>query len=94
MVIQSPHASRFGGAGGRQIGTIRYIVDAMLFELWLLELTHELLDSLVLEGAVIVNAHPIAAIPADINEAQPMSPAMLLTQMTCPLGTFLGSFSS
>ena len=94
MVIQSPHASRFGGARGRQIGTIRYIVDAMLFELWLLELTHELLDSLVLEGAVIVNAHPIAAILADINEAQPMSPAMLLTQMTCQLGTFLGSFSS
>ena len=30
-----PHASRFGAVGGRQIGTIRYIVDAMLFELGL-----------------------------------------------------------
>ena len=89
-----PHASRFGGVGGRQIGTIRYIVDAMLFELGLQELTDELLDSLVLEVAAIVNAHPITAIPAEINEPQPMSPAMLLTQMTCQLGIFLGSFSS
>ena len=48
----------------------------------------------MLEVAAIVDAHSITAIPADINEPQPMSPAMLLTQMTCQLGTFLGSFSS
>ena len=46
------------------------------------------------EATAIVNAHPITAIPADINEPQPLPPAMLLPQMTCRLDTLLGSFTS
>ena len=46
------------------------------------------------EATAIVNAHLITAIPADINEPQPLPPAMLLPQTTCRLDTLLGSFTS
>ena len=64
------------------------------FEVCLLIITHELLDSLMSEAAAIVNPYLITAIPADINEPQPLPPAMLLPQTTCRLDTLLGSFTS
>ena len=94
VVIQSPQASRFGGALERQIGTIGRTLDAMLLELGSQQLTHELHDTLTSEAAAIVNAHPITAILADINEPHPLPPAMLLPQTTCRLDTLLGSFTS
>ena len=39
------------------------------------------------EVAAIINARPITAIPSDIDEPLPLTPAMLLTQKTRP-GTF------
>ena len=87
-----PHTSSFGGALEQQIGTIGRTLDAMLLELGSQQLTHELHDTLTSEATAIVNAHPITAIFANINEPHPLPPAMLLPQ-TCRLDTLLGSFT-
>lgn len=77
-----PHASHFGGVWERQIGTIRRVLDAMLADLGPRQLTHEILSTFMAEVTAIVNARPIAALPSDINDPQPLSPAMLLTMKT------------
>ena len=59
----------------------------MLLESGARQLTHELLVTLMSEVAAIINARPITAIPSDIDEPLPLTPAMLLTQKTRP-GTF------
>lgn len=87
------HTSSFGGALKWQMGTIGCTLDAMLFELGSQQLTHELHDTLTSEAKAIVNAHPITAILANVNEPQPLPPAMLLPQTTCWLDTLLGSFT-
>ena len=79
-----PHASHFGGVWERQINTIRGVLDAMFTELGESQLTHELL--------AIVNARPIAALPSDTDDPQPLSPAMLLTMKTRPAGPPPGHF--
>ena len=58
-----PHASHFGGAWERQMGTIRRVLDAMFAELGSAQLTHELLVTLMAEVTAIVNARPIALVP-------------------------------
>lgn len=93
-VFNPPHASHHGGVWERQIGTIRRILDAMLLELGAQQLTHELLVTLMSEVAAIVNARPITAIPSDIDEPLPLTPAMLLTQKTRPLGPLPGIFTT
>ncbi|XP_068756139.1 uncharacterized protein [Montipora capricornis] len=80
-----PHASHFGGVWERQIGTIRRVLDAMLLELGKPQLTHELLVTLLAEVSAIVNARPISTIPSDVDDPQPLSPAMLLTLKSRPL---------
>ncbi|KAK3736788.1 hypothetical protein QZH41_011735, partial [Actinostola sp. cb2023] len=87
-----PHASHFGGVWERQIGTIRKVLDAMFAELGRSRLTHELLVTLMAEVAAIVNARPIAALPSDVDDPLPLSPAMLLTMKTRPLGPPPGEF--
>ena len=87
-----PHASHFGGVWERQIGTIRRILDAMFAELGSRQLTHELLMTFMAEVTAIVNARPIAALPSDVNDPQPLSPAMLLTMKTRPPGPPPGNF--
>lgn len=89
-----PHASHFGGAWERQIGTIRRILDAMLVETGAQKLTHELLVTLMSEVAAIVNSRPITAIPSDTDEPLPLTPSTLLTQKTRPLGPLPGKFVS
>ena len=86
------HASHFGGAWERQIGTIRCILDAMFAELGSHQLTHKLLVTLMVEVTAIVNAQPISAIPRDRDEPQQLSPSMLLTMKTRPLGPPPGNF--
>ena len=87
-----PHASHFGGAWERQIGTIRRVLDAMFAELGSAQLTHELLVTLMAEVTAIVNARPIALVPTDVEEPQPLSPSMLLTMKARPAGTPPGVF--
>ena len=89
-----PHASHFGGVWERQIGTIRHILDAMLLETRAQKLTHELLVTLMSEVTAIVNSRPITAIPTDTDEPLPLTPSMLLTQKTRPLGPLPGKFVS
>ncbi|XP_078380254.1 uncharacterized protein LOC144663213 [Oculina patagonica] len=87
-----PHASHFGGVWERQIGTIRRVLNAMFLELGGSQLTHELLVTLMAEVTAIVNARPITTVPSDTEEPQPLSPAMLLTMKTRPLGPPPGEF--
>ena len=49
------------------------------------QLTHEVLTTLMAEVTGIVNARPIALIPTDTDQPQPLTPAMLLTMKTKPL---------
>lgn len=92
MIFNSPHASHFGGAWERPIGTIRRVLDAMFAELGSEQLTHELLVALMAVVTAIVNARPISAIPTDPDEPQPLSPSMLLTMKTRLLGPPPGNF--
>ena len=91
-IFNPPHASHFGSAWERQIGTIRRVLEAMFAELGSHQLTHELLVTLMAEVTAIVNARPISAIPTDADEPQPLSPSMLLTMKTRPLGPPPGNF--
>ena len=89
-----PHASHFGGVWECQIGTIWRILDAMLLETRAQKLTHPLLVPLMSEVTAIVNSRPITAIPSDTDEPLLLTPSMLLTQKTCPLGPLPGKFVS
>lgn len=89
-----PFASHFGGVWECQLGTIRRILDAMLLETRAQKLTHELLVALISEVTAIVNSRLITAIPSDTGEPPPLTPSMLLTQKTRPLGPLPGKFVS
>lgn len=91
-LFNPPHASHIGGVWERQIGTIRRVLDAMFLELGGSQLTHELLVTLMAEETAIVNARPITTVPSDTDEPQPLSPAILLTIKTRPLGSPPGEF--
>ena len=67
------HASHFGGVRERQINTIPRVLDAMFTELGQSQLTHELLATLMAEVVAIVNTRPIAALPSDTDDPQPLS---------------------
>ncbi|CAB4009017.1 PREDICTED: uncharacterized protein LOC107357656 [Paramuricea clavata] len=92
-LFNPPHASHFGGAWERQIGTIRRVLEGMFSSLGSHQLTHELLVTLMAEVTGIVNSRPIAMISADPEQPQPLSPNSLLTMKTRPLlpppGVFL-----
>ncbi|KAK3753685.1 hypothetical protein QZH41_013131 [Actinostola sp. cb2023] len=91
-IFNPPHASHFGGVWERQIRTIRSILDAMLTQIGSSQLTHELLSTLMAEVTGIVNSRPIAAVPSDADEVQPLSPSMLLTAKERPLTPPPGDF--
>ena len=80
-----PHASHFGIAWERQIGTIRRVLDAMFAELGSDQLTHELLVMLMAQVTAVVNARSISALSTDVDEPQPLSPSMLLTIKSIPI---------
>ena len=90
--MNPPHASHFGGVWERQIGTIRRVLDSMFAELGKTQLTHELLITLMAEVTGIVNARPFDAVHSDVDDPQPLSPAMLVTMKTRPLGPPPGTF--
>ena len=93
-IFNPPHASHFGGVWERQIGTVRRILDGMFLQLGSPQLTHELLVTLMAEVTGIINSRPIAAVPSDADEPQPLTPNMLLTMKTRPLLPPPGVFSS
>ena len=67
-IFTPPYAPHYGGVSEHQKGTIRCVFDAMLLELSVRQLTHELLVTLISEAAAIVNARPITALQSDIDE--------------------------
>lgn len=91
-LFNPPHASHFGGVWERQIRTIRSVLDAMLTRVGSSQLTHELLSTLMAEVTGIVNSRPIAAVPSDTADFQPLSPSMILTAKTRPLAPQPGKF--
>ena len=91
-IFNPPHASHFGGVWERQIGAVRRVLDAMLLGIGHAQPTHELLVTLMAEVSGIVNSRPIAVIPSDVDEPQPVTPAMVLTMKTCPLAPAPGHF--
>ena len=91
-IFNPPHASHFGGAWERQIGTIRRVLDGMLLELGRAQLTHELLVTLMAEVTGTVNSRPIATVPSDVHKPQPLTPTMLLTMKSRPLAPIPGHF--
>lgn len=76
----------------RQIVMARSVLYAMLLGIGHPQLNHELLVTLMAEATGIVNSRPIATIPSDTNEPQPLTPAMLLTMKTHPLTPSPGHF--
>ena len=91
-LLNPPHASHFGGTWEQQIGTVRRVLDAMMLQLEPHQFTHELLTTFLAEVTAIVNARPIAPIPTEADELQPLTPAMLLTMKTKPLFPLPGVF--
>jgi len=91
-IFNPPHALHFGGIWERQIGTVQRVLDGMLLGIGRAQLTHELLVTLMAEVTGIVNSRPISAVPSDIHEPQPPTPAMLLTMKTRPLAPHPGNF--
>ena len=76
----------------RRWGKIRGVLDGMFAELGHHQLTHEFLTTLMSEVTAIVNARPIANIPTDTDDPQPLSPHTILTMKTRPLGPPSGEF--
>ena len=66
--LNLPHASHFGGACERQIGTIHRVLDAMLLNIGSSQLDHDLLVTLIAEVTGIVNNRPLTAISTDIDQ--------------------------
>lgn len=68
------------------------VLDAMLLKIGRSQLMHKLLVTLMAEVTEIVKSHPIATIPSDPDEPQPLTPTMLLTMKTPPLAPTPGQF--
>jgi len=77
--MNPPHASHFGGAWERKIGSVRRVLEAALLNLKGQPLTRDELATLMSEAAAIVNATPLWESSPDPNDPRPLTPAMLLT---------------
>ncbi|XP_077389538.1 uncharacterized protein LOC144026608 [Festucalex cinctus] len=86
-----PHASHMGGSWERMIGTARRILDSMLLQNKV-QLTHEVLCTLMAEITAIINARPLLPVSSDPENPFILSPSMLITQKSCllpPPGDFM-----
>ena len=88
-IFNPPHASYFGGVWERQIGTVCQILDAVLLKIGQLQLTQELLVTLMAEVTGNVNSRPIAAIPFDVDEPRPLTQTMKTRPLASPPGKFV-----
>ncbi|XP_022345684.2 uncharacterized protein LOC111113788 [Crassostrea virginica] len=79
-VFNPPHASHFGGVWERMIGSVRRILDALLLESRSLDLTHEVLSTLMAEVCAIVNSRPLVPVSSDPEAPDVLSPSLLFTQ--------------
>ena len=85
-----PHSSHMGGSWERMIGMARRILDSLLLQ-ENIQLTHEVLCTLMAEVAGIMNSRPLIPISTDPDSPFILSPSMILTQKSAvpsPLGDF------
>lgn len=85
-----PHASHMGGSWERMIGVARRILDSMFLQLHV-NLSHEVLCTLMAEVAAIMNARPLVPVSTDPDNPEVLSPSMILTQKSAvepPPGNF------
>ncbi len=78
-VFNPPHASHMGGSWERMIGLSRRILDAILLR-ENIQLTHDVLCTLMMEVTAIMNARPLIPVSTDPESPFILSPAMILTQ--------------
>ncbi|KAJ7991249.1 hypothetical protein DPEC_G00295360 [Dallia pectoralis] len=89
-VFNPPHASHMGGSWERLIGLSRRILDAILLQ-ENIQLTHDVLCTLMMEVTAIINARPLVPVSTDLESPFILSPAMILTQkvgVSPPQGDF------
>ena len=79
-IFNPPHSSHFGGAWERMIGTVRRVLDAMLLEAPMKNLSHEVLVTFLMEVCAIVNSRPIVPVSSDPDNPLILTPSVLLTQ--------------
>ncbi|KAL4009495.1 hypothetical protein ACER0C_003347 [Sarotherodon galilaeus] len=79
-----PHASHMGGSWERMIGVARRILDSMILQNKV-QLTHDVLCTLMAEVTAIINARPLVPVSSDPENPFILSPSMLLTQKSCLL---------
>lgn len=84
-VFNPPHSSHMGGVWERMIGMGRRILDSMLLQAGRVQLTHEILTTLLAEVTAVINARPIIPVSLDPEHPHILSPAMLLTQKSAAL---------
>lgn len=73
-----PHSSHMGGVWERLICVSRKILDSLLLDVQY----HEVLTTLIAEVCSIINARPVAGVPADPDSPMPLTPSTLLTMKT------------
>jgi hypothetical protein len=78
-IFNPPHSSHFGGVWERMIGVSRRILDSILKSECIGNLTHEVLSTLMVEVAAIINNRPLVEV-SDPEQPELLTPAMLLTQ--------------
>ncbi|XP_054867909.1 uncharacterized protein LOC129347292 [Amphiprion ocellaris] len=78
-VFNPPHASHMGGSWERLIGLSRCILDAILLK-DNIQLTHDVLCTLMMEVSAIINARPLVPVPNNPDSPSILCPAMILTQ--------------
>ena len=79
-IFNPPHASHMGGVWERMIGVARRILDSLLSDVRMKDLTHEVLTTFMAEVSAIVNARPIDPVSTDSENPAIITPSVLLTQ--------------
>ena len=92
-IFNPSHASHAGGVWERMIGVTRKLLDSVLADLELTQLTHEVLSTLITEVSAIVNARPLTPIPNDPDVPEILTPVTLLTQKPGSLKAAPGKFT-
>ncbi|XP_059085630.1 uncharacterized protein LOC131882492 [Tigriopus californicus] len=92
-ILNPPHASHFGGAWERKIGSIRRVLEGSLVLLGPRTLSRDELHTFLLEATAIVNSTPLWDISFDPNDPTPLSPSSLLTLREGNQSPNIGVFS-
>ena len=91
--MNPPHASHFGGAWERKIGSIRRILEGSIALMGPRRLSFDEFSTVLAEASQILNNTPLWGISADPNDPTPLTPAMLLTLRDQPNPPPLETFS-